>query len=473
MVIKVWPRTIRGLVITVALISTVMSLLLFAAMILVVHHELERQLDQRIEVETRSLLGAYNDRGFAELARIVDMRDRNRSPSQIGYLAGVDDEGRATGYMLVDAQGKRRAGSLDAPIPPPGWSEFLRFRRTDGSWGEAQALNTQLPGHSQLIITADRAILDAMHWKIFKLFAAGFGLMATLSLIVTIGFGRAVRHRLTSIETSAQAIMGGDLSRRMPLDGSGSEFDRLSDVLNRMLDRMGELLENLRQVSGDIAHDLRTPLQRVRARLDAMTPKAKGTALQQDLETVNRDTEELLDLFSSLLAISEIEGQSIRSRFVAFDLLQAVEDIADLYRPAIEERGATLTLAGEPVSVSGDRKLLQQVVANLLDNSLIHAPNAKRIDISVERAGRDAILLVSDDGPGIPPSEHQHIFRRLTRLDASRSKPGHGLGLSLVDAIMRAHDGTVSIEPTTVGLRICCSLPAVDTPFRHSVAKAS
>ncbi len=459
MKLRYFPRTIRGLVLAMALVSGVVTVLLAMAMILVVHWELERQLDQRIEVETHALLDFHALHGFDALAQVVALRDRRSGTGDMGYLAGVDEAGRSTAYILVDPQGKRRAGAFSADIPPPGWSEFVRFRRPGGGTGVAQAMNTALPGGGRLIVAADRSIIDQMHWKMLRLFIAGYGALLILGMAVTIGFGRAVRRRLTGIEASAEAIMAGDLSRRMPLDGSGGEFDRLSLVLNRMLDRMGALLDNLRQVSGDIAHDLRTPLQRVRNRLEDTARAVSGTPVHTRIDATIAEMDALLDLFSSLLAISEIEGQSIRARFTSLNLYQVIDEIVDIYQPTVEDQGRTLKLTGEPVTVRGDGKLLQRVIANLLDNALLHAPGSTFIHIAIARDGEQAIVLVHDDGPGIPEADRERVFRRLTRLDASRSTPGHGLGLNLVAAIVAAHGGSVTIDPAPAGLAIRIVLP--------------
>lgn len=454
------PRTIPGLVFAMALVSGVISVLVAGAMIYVVHREMERQLDQTIEVETNALLDFYKDHDFTALAHVVAVRDqRALAMGNVGYLAGMNEDGRAIAHILVDAEGKRRAGTFAADLPPPGWSEFVRFRRGDGTMGVAQAMNSPLTGGGSLVVAADRAVIDQMDWKMLQLFALGYGVLLVLGVVVSLGFGRAIQSRLAGIETSAKAIMAGDLSRRMPLDGSGSEFDRLSLVLNRMLDRMGALRDNLRQVSGDIAHDLRTPLQRVRNKLERAAISAEGTPTQDQLHHAIAEIGGLLDLFSSLLAISEIEGQSVRARFVPVDLQQAVEEIIEVYRPTFEDCGRRLDFIGVPTTVRGDRRLLQQVVANLLDNTLLHAGSSTGSHILLEHVGERAVLKVHDNGPGIPPSEHERVFKRLTRVDASRSTPGHGLGLNLVAAIVDVHDGTVGIEPSQEGLTMKIELP--------------
>lgn len=452
--IRIFPRTILGLAIVVAIISGVVTVVLGATTVLLVHWELERQLDQRIEVETHALLDYYNSHGFAALARVVELRDQRSGTGDTGYLAGVDEAGRSTGYILIDVHGRRSAGSLVAAMPRPGWSEFLRFQRPDGTTGTAQAMNSALAGGGRLVVAADRSVIDQMHTKILRLFAAGYGVLLVLGAIAAIGFGRIVRNRLMAIETSAEAIMAGDLSRRMPLDGSGGEFDRLSLVLNRMLDRIGDLLDNLRQVSGDIAHDLRTPLSRIRSRLEAAEQAAAGSSQQTLLAAAIRETDDLLDLFSALLAISEIEGQSVRSRFQPVDLGGAVEEIVEAYRPATDEAGMTIAVDASAISVLGDRKLLQRCLANLLDNALTHTPRGTHIRVAIRQDGDKAEILFADDGPGIPDAEHARMFRRLTRLDRSRSTPGHGLGLNMVAAIVGAHGGTVEILPIATGLAI-------------------
>ena len=453
------PRSILGLFIVVALTTGLVTFVLTAVATLFFHRELERQLDQRIEVETNALLAYYAQNGFEGLVRVVSAHDLPSAVSGIGYLAGIDDRERAMGYIVVDAKGRRRAGALDAAIPPPGWSEFVRFRKADGSIGEAQAVNSALRHGGRLVVAADRSVIKRMHRSMLELFGWAYGALLLLSTIAMFGFGRVIRRRLTGIERSAEAIMAGDLSRRMPVDGSGSEFDRLSLVLNSMLDRIGALVDNLRQVSGDLAHDLRTPLQRVRGRLEAMAASDDGAPLRPDLDAAIRETDELLELFSSLLAISEIEGNGVQARFDTVVLDETVAGIIDIYRAAIEEGGRSLAADIAPATIRGDAKLLERLLANLLDNASIHTPPGSAINVTLTRDRDQAILTVSDDGPGIPASEQEWVFRRFTRRDASRSTPGHGLGLNLVAAVAQAHRGDVAIIPSAIGLTVRVALP--------------
>lgn len=453
-------RTIRGLAITFACVTAIVTTLLGMVTFVVVHREIERQIDQRIDIETEALLDYERDHGFDALVEVVAMRDKRTMPGGIGYLASADRHiGREMGYMLIDSTGQRRAGSFAAQLPPPGWSEFVRFRRADGSQGEAQALNSALPTGGRLVVAGDRAMVHSMDRQLMKLFGTAFGLLLLLGSVMVILFGRIIRRRMATIEHAAQAIISGDMSERIPLDGTGVELDRLALLLNRMLDRIGKLVENLRAVSSGLAHDLRTPLSRLIAKLEEAAELSSGAKQQKLLDGALGEIDEMLELFSGLLAVAEIDRQGIRNRFVSLDLASAVVDIVDVLRPAIEDEGKAVEIVAEPVIVRGDRALLQRLVGNLLDNVLKHAPSATRVAVTVGRADGRAVVRVADDGEGIPDSERERVFERLVRLDPSRSRQGHGLGLSIVRAIASAHDGAVKVLPSARGMVVEFRMP--------------
>jgi signal transduction histidine kinase len=364
------------------------------------------------------------------------------------------------GYIVTDAEGRRRAGALDAAVPPPGWSEFVRFRRPDGSTGVAQAMNSVLTGEGRLVVAADRAIVNRMDMALLKIFLVEVGLILLVIAAAAAGFARIVHVRLAAIRGSAEAIMGGDLARRMPIDSSNSEFDQLSAVLNRMLDRISALLENLRQVSSDLAHDLRTPLTRLRNRIEAAGAAAGSEAGRAELEAALRDADGVLELFTGVLAISEIEGQDLRGRFTAIRLDELVAEVAEAYEPALDAAQVTLTREFSPAVVLGHRGLLQRAVANLMDNLIGHTPAGARARVAVGASDGEVRLEVSDNGPGVPSEDAARIVERFVRLDPARSSPGHGLGLSMVAAIVAAHGGALSIRPADPGLVVRISLPA-------------
>lgn len=454
------PRSIGGLALTMAGLSCGLTIAVGAVAFTIVHHEIERQLDHRIELETDSLLATLRRDDFETLVRAVQERERRPQRRTIGYLSGASDAGSGMGYLVLDPQGRRRAGRFAGPVPQVGWSEFARFTRADGGAGVAQAMNSPLPGGGNLVVAADRAVLRQIDRSLQLLFLLNFGVMIVVGILAMLAFGRVVQRRLETLHGTAEGIMAGDLSRRMPLDGSDGEFDQLAQVLNRMLDRIGDLMGNLRQVSGDIAHDLRTPLMRLRARLEDAEAIAGTSDQRASLASAVREVDGLQDLLSSLMALSELEGRSVRDRFAPVALEAAIRELAEAYAPAFEAAGMTLDLDLRPVAVWGEKRLLQQALSNLLDNNLAHAGEGAHVVVMLRATGDRVALEVVDDGPGVPPEARERIFKRFARLDVARASPGHGLGLSIVAAIVAAHDGVIQARPSERGLALVIDLPA-------------
>jgi signal transduction histidine kinase len=261
-------------------------------------------------------------------------------------------------------------------------------------------------------------------------------------------------RRIEAINQTSREIMEGDLSRRVPTAGSGDDFDRLATNLNRMLERIEDLMAAVRQVSDNIAHDLRTPLTRLRTRLEL----ARGSNPEQTREEIDRaieDAQELLTTFNALLRIARIESGSSRGAFADVDIASLVRDIAELYEPVAAEKGQTLSVQGQrAVTVRGDRDLLFQALANLVDNAIKHTPEGSGIELSAESRDGRAELGVADTGPGIPADLRGKVFRRFFRTDASRSTPGSGLGLSLVRAVADLHEARIDLADNDPGLRV-------------------
>jgi signal transduction histidine kinase len=453
------PRSIRALSILTASISGFVILALGAAAIFISHHEIEAQIDHRIEREMDALVDYHASKGLALLAELVRLRD-GQSTGGTGYLAGDDGDGRMMLYALADPGGNRMAGSLIPSIPPSGWSEFLHFRRPDGSTGEAQALSRKLPDGSQIVVASDRDALHRSDDRILFVVLVGLGVILLAGTISTIAFGRLIRRRLVLISGTAQGIIEGDYARRIPIDGSGSEFDRISTILNIMLGRIEGLMLSLRQVSSDIAHDMRTPLGRIRRDMEALLHGAQEEATAETLNRTIADMDALLDLFTGLLGISEIQGLAARKRFIPLCLADIVAEVVEAYRPAFDDEGRAMALEMEDVMVCGDAQLLKRVVANLLENILAHSGKGANATIHVAAQDDTAVLTVADDGAGIPAEGNERIFERLVRLDPARSKPGHGLGLSMVRAIAHAHGGSVNVASSQTGLKLMIQVPA-------------
>jgi signal transduction histidine kinase len=272
-----------------------------------------------------------------------------------------------------------------------------------------------------------------------------------------------VMRRVEVINRASERIMDGDLSGRLPAGGGatqGDEFDRLSHNLNKMLDRIEKLVDGLRQVSTDIAHDLRSPLARLCRSLENVRADAAERSSPTHLaaiETAMAQADDLLATFGALLRIAQIESRAARLVFRSVDLSSVVTTVLEVYRPAAEEkRQALYGYIAESVHVSGDRVLLTQMVANLAENAIRHSPEGASIEIELQSASlQGPLLTISDNGPGIPLSEREKVFRRFYRLDASRGSPGNGLGLSLVAAVAELHGTTVQLaERTPRGLEV-------------------
>jgi signal transduction histidine kinase len=424
-----------------SLAFTLVTLALGAAIYFAIRGELRYDLRQRIETERTAVLREADASGIA--AVIAD-----RAAHEHGDMR----------YALVGADGRLLAGEPFLRAPRLGWST-MKFREPDGSGDPTRVFASTTPDGATLIVGADPEALEELDHRLIPLFIVSFGLIAAIGVAGAFLLGRALRRRLEAIDRTANAIIAGDLGRRVPLSGTGDEFDTLASTLNQMLERIADLLDNLRQVSGDIAHDLRTPLTRLRQKLElAAAGDGEAPALREAMLDAIEQTDDMLSLFAAILGISEVEAGTARRAEV--DLSALIADLADSYAPSVEDGGRQLVRAIAPgVKVEGSRELLAQLGVNLLDNALNHTPAGTTIGIALEPGDGAARLTVWDEGAGIPADERSHVFKRFTRLEASRSTPGHGLGLSLVAAIAKAHGGTVAVEDNQPGARFMVTLP--------------
>jgi signal transduction histidine kinase len=264
---------------------------------------------------------------------------------------------------------------------------------------------------------------------------------------------RATLQRVETNNRAARQIIEGDLSRRMPTRGTGDEFDQLAENLNAMLDQIAVLMEGIRQVSDNIAHDLRTPLTRLHSRLEAARLGQADPAVRATVDELIADTDALLSTFNALLRIAEIEAGQRRAAFEAVDLSTIARDAIELYEPVAQEKRQTIVSELAPAPVRGDRHLLSQAVANLLDNAIKYSPPGSRIEVVAGATANGTSLAVSDNGPGIPPEYREQAVRRFFRLEASRSTPGTGLGLSLVSAVAKLHGARLCLDDNAPGLK--------------------
>lgn len=399
--------------------------------------EFRQQRDQAISAEVADLL---REGGGPELRS--ELAERRGTRATGGFM-----------YALFDPGGSRVAGTLDTAMPAPGFS-MIMFNDPKEGPDVARADTRVLADGTRLVVAVDSESVEAIDATILTLFGAVFVAMLAIGLVGALLLGRYLRRRLDAITATANDIMAGDLAQRMPVGGNGDEFDSVASALNAMLDRIAGLMENLRQVSSDVAHDLRTPLLRLRGQLE-LVGHVDGAA-QKSIEL----GDELMRLFASILRIAEVEGGGIERQFQPVDLSLLTEDVAETFLPAMADSGRSLEWIISPnVRVLGDRELLAQAIANLLDNARIHTPSGTAVDLRLYADQTDVLLSVSDDGPGVPAEDRAKILRRFFRGEASRSTPGNGLGLSLVGAVARSHGGEVRIGDSAPGLCVTIELP--------------
>lgn len=411
---------------------------------------LQQETTARIENEVSQLQEQYRVHGLAHLIDVVTERGRRA---------------KALRYLLEDGTGARLAGNIPASVRlRPGWITITLPRaRDEPDGGETiRALATDL-GDGALLAVGDgteqieeleEAITSALFWAI--------GIAGVLGLVGGALVSQAFLRRVDTIARTAEAIIDGDLDQRIPVQGTGDDFDRLAGTLNRALDRIANLMDSLRQVSANIAHDLHTPLTRLYHRLeDARTHARSAAEYEASLDVALDETHTLLETFSALLRIAQVEGGSPRSGFARVDLGALTETVADAYRPGAEERGYRLVSSIEPdVFVSGDKELLTQAIANLVENALRHTPGGTRIDVRLRRNGKAGLILaVEDNGPGVAAAELPRLTDRFYRGQHSRTTPGNGLGLSLVRAIAELHGASLRLSEKSPGFCAAMAFP--------------
>lgn len=401
---------------------------------------LRRQFDARINAEAAGLTQEFRTEGLSSVVQAVGERDR--SPG-------------ALDYGLQGPHGEPVAGKLAQAKAPFGWSTL----RKSGETESIRVLATPLPDGHRLVIGNEDEQSEALQHTVLQGFAWAFAGVIVLGFLGGYGLSRAVHRRLATMTDTAEAIIEGDLARRIPDQGSDDDLDRVAATFNRMLDRIAALMETLRQVSDDIAHDLRTPLTRLRQRLEASltleTPEERADAIGGALA----DMDAILETFAGLLRIAQIEGGARRTAFRPLDLAPLARTVVEAFAPSAEDSGQALILEGDgPLIVEGDPELLTQLLVNLVDNALRHAGEGARIRVRTASQGSEVVASVIDDGPGVPEAERSKVFDRFYRLERNRSTPGSGLGLALVAAIARLHGASISLADAGPGLEVRVTL---------------
>lgn len=425
---------------------------------------LNGQVDAAIQADALGLSERWQDGGPTALLATIDERMAGNVDDDAIYLV-VDQTGRAvTGNLAVWPSEVSEAGPIyELPVFRHGAPSLARLHRFT------------LPAGYSLLVGRDVQPRAALRELLTHTLAWALLLIAVLSLAGAVVVQRLFRRMLSHVSATAAAISAGDLSPRVRVSGRGDEFDRLAETINDMLDRIGRLMDGVREVSNAIAHDLRTPITRARARLEDAAEHAGNTdELRGEVRRAINDLDGITAVFQALLRISEIEAGARRSAFMQLDLAPLLEDLGELYGAVAEERGLRLDLdLRGPLPTRGDRELIQQAIANLLDNALKFSPLGGTVHLSGERDSPAGLRLhVTDEGPGIPNADVARATERFFRGETARHTPGFGLGLTLVRAVAQLHGGSIALESAEPGLRAVLRLPLVREVEREDAVES-
>jgi signal transduction histidine kinase len=415
------------------------------------------QITRTVDAEITGLSEQYNQGGIRRLVFIIDARAR-RPGSSLYLVTTFTNDG------LAGNVGSLAEGVLDQV----GWKETVYRRLDDPEGTEHHALVRvfQLPGGFRLLVGRDLEERERLYDVVL---AAG---QWSIALVIVLGLGggffvaRRVLARVDAMTETSRTIMAGDLSGRLPMVGSGDELDRLAVNLNAMLERIEALMKGFKEVSDNIAHDLKTPLTRLRNRCEEALRAGKNEAdYRAALEGTIEESEELIRTFNALLLIARAESGEASRHMTEFDASEIARGMAELYDPLADEKGLTLRVeATGPAAMRGNRELVTQALANLVDNAIKYGASAangapSEIVVQVQSEGDRIVLSVGDRGPGIAATDRSRVVERFVRLEQSRSEPGSGLGLSLVSAVAYLHGGELCLEDNAPGLRAVLTLP--------------
>ena len=412
--------------------------------------------DQAIDADRADLIGAYRDNGQGGLVAAI-----NRLQAEKARADAV--------YLLADPSFRRVAGNLPAwPPSMQGAAGRVSFAAPDRlltalERPELRASIETLPDDFHLLVGRNVGDLNQFMGRIHLALGLVILLVFIIAAVASMAVTSRTVGRIEAINATTHAIMQSGLGKRVPLHGTRDEWDHLADNLNTMLDRIEALVAEVKQVTDNVAHDLRTPLARVRGRLEkASIDPRDSRADQAVINESMADIDDVLRMFSSVTRISQVETIDRTAAFCKVDLVEIAGRVVELFDAAAEIKHVELTLTGDPSSiVTGDRDLLFDVLANLVDNAIKHGREDGLVIVRIDHKDSGAVLAVSDDGPGIPPDEFEHVFKRFYRLERSRCTPGNGLGLSLVAAVTRLHGARIALYDNKPGLEVELEFPFI------------
>ena len=417
------------------------------------------QITNRVNIEVNVLREQYEQGGIRRLVTIIDQRARRPSSNLLMVTTPAGEE-------LAGNVGSIEPGVLDHP----GWFElsYRRVEPSDDTPHRALVQVVELPSGFRILVGRDLEERERIYAIIANAGRWSFALVVVLGVAGGFFVSRRVLKRVDAMTETAHTIMAGDLSGRLPVAGTGDELDRLAENLNAMLERIEALMRGLKEVSDNIAHDLKTPLTRLRNRCEqALRGDKRNVDYRATLESTIAESDDLIRTFDALLMIARAKSGHARDNMADFDAAEIARDVGELYEPLADEKGLALKVeAPLTAPVRGNRELVSQALANLVDNAIKYAGpetsqtnGAGEIVVGVGAEGDRIMLTVSDHGPGIPAADRGRVIERFVRLEQSRSEPGSGLGLSLASAVARLHGGELTFEDNHPGLKSIIALP--------------
>lgn len=425
---------------------------------------LTAQTQKALLDEVTSVTQSYERGGIPLLVRTIDRR--SRQPGAFLYLIS-DPAGR----ILTGNVESLEPGVLDSNGMTDRSFSYMRY----GEQGTAEkhkaiAIIFSIPNGIRVLIGRDLSEPELFRDIMRRALVLALGIMAVGAFLIWYFVGRRALLRLKQVSSSSQRIMAGDLGERLPVSGSGDEFDRLSINLNAMLGRIEELNDGLKHVSDNIAHDLKTPLTRLRNKAEATLSGDKDKAeYRAALEDIIGEFDQLIRTFNAILMISRLEAGYSSENMEVLPVNPILYDVVELYEPVAEDAGLELVVdASEDINLRINRELVGQTISNLIDNAIKYSPvageggeNRSKITVEMKPAGDQVLISVADQGAGIPEALREQATERFVRLEESRTQPGSGLGLSLVKAVMKLHGGSLTLEDNSPGLRVVLAFPAL------------
>ncbi len=458
-------RILRTSVFRLSLLYALLFSLIAAAALLSVYkfaeNQIEDQIDRRLKLETNLLLENYRKRTLTGLTE--DINIYNKKEGRPFYIYALIHQRKLDLKRFIPAEqlpeiiDENNQNQIFASIPMGEIVDYVNDRNTNET---VRVLLTLLPGGYQLLVGAELEETQDLLNQLFKASLIAISIIFTLSILIGSLMARRMLNRINAVTKTADNIIDGDLSHRIPvIDDRNNELDRLSRSLNRMLDRNEELMIGTREVSNNLAHDLRNPLNRIRHRIESAKldkNRLSGNEFKFDdfADDTIEDIDGVISTFNALLSIAQIESGEPRKNWTEFSLNDLLNDLSEIYEIVADEKEIVWQYStGKDLNINGNKQLIAQLFTNLLDNAFKYSPAKSIISLSaIAKDDSNIEVIISDQGTGIPESEHENVYKRFHRLDSARSTEGNGLGLSLVKAVVDLHDAKISLSDNKPGL---------------------